>query len=304
LGLVLAIALFAINYSRIELVREGEFGSTYRSNVERPAGDRQALRSVAERVYVLRVNGFVFFGTASGLLERIRKRVEARPIRFLVVDLRRVTGMDSSAVLSVRKVAQLADANGFELVFTGASLTVQQQLSRGAVVGRDGVVRFEPDLDHGLHRCEDLLLEEAGGAPEAPGDELKDMPSGLREYLERRSLAEGEVLIRQGEPPDDLFVLESGRLRVDRTTPDGTAMRLRSMRPGVMVGEVGLYTGVPRTADIVAETPSVVLRLKRASVERMEAADPELAAAVHRWLAVTLADRLTDALRAFDALLD
>ena len=68
--------------------------------------------------------------------------------------------------------------------------------------------------------------------------------------------------------------------------------------------EIALYTGVPRTADVVAETPSVVLRLSRASIEEMERADPELAAALHRWLAATLSVRLNDTLHAFDALLD
>ena len=47
-------------------------------------------------------------------------------------------------------------------------------------------------------------------------------------------------------------------------------MRLRTVLPGVVVGEIAMYTGVPRTADVVAETPSVVLRLSRASIERME----------------------------------
>jgi len=87
-------------------------------------------------------------------------------------------------------------------------------------------------------------------------------------------------------------------------TPEGTRMRLRTMRPGVVVGEVGMYTGVPRTADVVAETPCVVLRLSRASIEQLEADEPELAAALHRWLARTLADRLGDTLQGFDALLD
>jgi SulP family sulfate permease len=305
-GLVLAIALFAVNYSRIELVREVPFGTTYRSNVDRPLGERTALEALSERVQVLLVNGFVFFGTASGLLERIRKRVEAGPLRFLLIDLRRATGMDSSAVLSFRKVTQLAEANGFELVFTGVSDRVRGQLRRGGVDASEGVVRFEPDLDRGLQRCEEGLLEGADLALGAEG--LSDMPAGLPSrlstYVERRSLPEGTLLIHQGDPPDDIFVLESGQLRVELLTPDGTRMRLRTVRPGVVVGEVALYLGVPRTADVVAETQSVVLRLSRASIDQMEADDPELAAALHRWLARTLAERLTDTMRAFDALLD
>jgi SulP family sulfate permease len=112
------------------------------------------------------------------------------------------------------------------------------------------------------------------------------------------------VLIRQGDPPDDLFVLESGRLRVEMITSEGMRMRLRTVRSGVVVGEIALYTGVPRTADVVAETPSVVLQLSRSSIERMEAEEPETAASLHRWLATMLAERLTDSQRAFSALLD
>ena len=176
IGLVMAIVLFAINYGRTELVHEVAFGPTYRSNVDRPPDEREALRTLGERVQILRVSGFVFFGTASGLLERIRKRVEGGSLRFLVVDLRRVTGMDSSAVMSFRKVVQLAQANGFELVFTGVPEPVKAQLARGGVVASDGVVRFEPDLDRGLQRCEDGLLDEpatlwprTGRARRSPG---------------------------------------------------------------------------------------------------------------------------------------
>jgi sulfate permease, SulP family len=304
-GLVLAFVMFAINYSRIELLREVAFASPYRSNVDRPTNERRALQELAGRVQILLVNGFVFFGTASGLLERIRKRVEGASLRFLLIDLHRVTGMDSSAVMSFRKVAQLAEANGFELVFSGVSDVVRQQLQRGGIVPSDGVVRFEPDLDHGLERCEVGLLQGQGQAPASDGssDGLGGLPVRLQAYLERQTLPEGTVLIRQGDPPDDLYILESGRLRVEMMTPEGTRMRLSSMSSGVVVGEVALYLGSPRTADVVAETASVVLRLSRASIERMEVAEPALAAALHRWLAETLAERLTDEKRAFEALL-
>ena len=136
------------------------------------------------------------------------------------------------------------------------------------------------------------------------GDGLSGLPPHLEPYLERRSLDEGTVLIQQGDRPDDVFVLESGRLRVELVTPEGERMRLSTVRPGVMVGEVALYTGLPRTADVIAEVPSVVLELSRDSIERLEAEEPETAAALHRWLATTLAVRLTDAQRVNSELLD
>jgi len=194
-------------------------------------------------------------------------------------------------------------------VFTGASDPVRTQLGRGGVVEVDGVVAFEPDLDRGLQRCEDVLLsEDAAAAPVASedghGEAPARMPPGLRSHLERVELPEGTVLIRQDEQPDDVFVLESGRLSVEVTTPEGTRMRLRTIRPGAVVGEIALYSGVPRTADVVAETPSVVLRLSEASIEQMEASNPELAAALHRWLAETLAERLDSTAKALEALFD
>lgn len=308
IGLVLAVVLFAINYGRVELVHEVAFGTMYRSNVDRPPRDRAALQALADHVQILRVSGFMFFGTASGVLDRVRARLAAGPLRFLVIDLRRVTGIDASAVISLLKVAQLAEANGFELVFAGVSDRAQGQLHRGGVAAADGIVRFESDLDHGLQRCEDRLLEGEGvGLPAGTVGWMKglaELPPNLMTYVEREALPEGSVLIHHGDPPDDLFVLESGRLKVELLMPDGTTMRVSTVRAGVVVGEVALYTGTPRTADVVAETPSVVLRLSRASIARMEAEDPDTAAALHRWLATMLSERLTDSQRAFSALLD
>jgi SulP family sulfate permease len=309
IGLVLAVVLFAISYGRIELVREVAFGETYRSNVDRPPTERAELRGLSDRVQILRVSGFVFFGSTNRLLERIRRRVEeTTPPRFLVIDLRRVTGVDSSAVVSFVKMTRLAEAVGSEIVFTAASDPVREQLARGGVVESDGLVSFEPDLDRGLQRCEDALLsapsltEAKREHPAAAGPEA--LPPGLAAHLERVSLPEGTVLLHQDDPPGDVYVLESGRLGVETVTPEGTRLRLRTLRPGVVVGEITLYTGIPRTADVVAEVPSVVLRISRASIERLEAEEPELAAALHRWLATTLAERLTDTMRTFDVLLD
>ncbi|HEX6332384.1 MAG TPA: SulP family inorganic anion transporter [Actinomycetota bacterium] len=304
-GLVLAVVLFAISYGRVELVREVAFAQGYHSNVDRPAAERAALRALGDRVQILRVRGFVFFGSANGVLEHIRRRAESGTLRFLLIDLSRVTGVDASAVATFVKAVGLAEARGFELVFAGASDRVRRQLARGGVSELDGVVAFELDLDRGLQRVEDGLLATLPATPAGEGSDggPAGMPEGLSDHLERLELAEDEVLIRQDEPPTGVFVLESGRLRVEMNTPDGRRMRLRSVLPGVVVGEVALYTGAARTADVVAETPSVVLRLSRASMNQIASQDPALAAALHRWLATTLAERLGDTLRAVDALL-
>jgi SulP family sulfate permease len=311
-GLVASGILFAFNYSRVELVRQVEFGTTYRSNVARPPAERQALGKLADRVLVLRVNGFAFFAVATGLVERVRRRAKTGRLRFLLIDLGRVTGIDTSVVMAFTNVALLAKAGGFELLLCGANDDVRGKLRRGGVMPVDGVVRFEPDLDRGLERIEDAFLQarQEVVAPtravssDGAGDPLSGLPERFARYLERQTVPQGTVLIRQGEPPGDLYVLESGRLNVETTTLEGTRIRLSSVSPGVIVGEVAMYLGGPRTADVVAETPCVVLRLSGASLERIETEDPELAAALHRRLAEYLAERVSDSLRMFDVILD
>jgi sulfate permease, SulP family len=133
------------------------------------------------------------------------------------------------------------------------------------------------------------------------GDRL---PAGLAAYMERVAVGEGTVVLRQDEPPGDLYVLEEGRLSVEMLTPEGRGMRLGTLRPGVVVGELAFYTGAPRIADVVAETPCVVLRCTREQIARIEADDPAAAIALHRWFAETLAGRLRETMETFDPLLD
>ena len=96
LGLVLAVVLFAVGRGDVVLAvlleLEGEeVAGIEPLEVERELGavGGGLEHHLGERVAVLRLNGFVFFGSASALIERIRKRVEASPLRFLVMDLRR-----------------------------------------------------------------------------------------------------------------------------------------------------------------------------------------------------------------------
>ena len=308
LGLVLAVLLFLLSYGRVELVREVPFGETYHSNVDRPTEERAELWTAADRVQILRISGFVFFGSTNHLLELVRRRIEEAAPRFLVIDLRRVTGVDSSAVASFAKVIRLAEAHGFDVIFTSASERVRTQLARGGVDEVEGLVAFEPDLDRGLQRVEDALLSAPGladaKAEHPAGASPIGRPPALATHVERMGLERGDVLIHQDDPPGDVYVLESGRLVVETTTPEGVRMRLRTLRPGVVVGEVTLYMDVPRTADVLAEVPSVVLRIGREDIERLEREQPELAATLHRWLATQLAERLTDTIGVVDALLD
>jgi SulP family sulfate permease len=84
----------------------------------------------------------------------------------------------------------------------------------------------------------------------------------------------------------------------------GRDSRVGTIQPGTVVGEIGFYLGKPRTASVVATQPGVVYRLSLSAFRRLEADHPQIAAALHQWIANILAERLSDNVSTLQALLD
>jgi CRP-like cAMP-binding protein len=77
-----------------------------------------------------------------------------------------------------------------------------------------------------------------------------------------RSLPEGAVLCRTGGPGGALFILAEGVLEVTAENQDGVRVRLARVEPGECVGEMSLLTGEPRSADVFARSPVLVLEIR------------------------------------------
>ncbi|HVA08691.1 MAG TPA: peptidase domain-containing ABC transporter [Acidimicrobiales bacterium] len=89
----------------------------------------------------------------------------------------------------------------------------------------------------------------------------------------------GEVIMRESEPPDGLYVLTRGSARV-LTERDGAEVTLRRLEPGTAFGEAALITGGPRTATVRASEPVEALRLGRDAFDAVVALHPEIASAL------------------------
>lgn len=88
------------------------------------------------------------------------------------------------------------------------------------------------------------------------------------EAAERRARVEpmeaGQAIIRQGDEADRFFVLVEGQVEVTQVPAEGGAARvLRRMGKGESFGEIGLLSGVPRTATVTALTPGRLLVLDK-----------------------------------------
>ncbi|HEV2359807.1 MAG TPA: cyclic nucleotide-binding domain-containing protein [bacterium] len=125
----------------------------------------------------------------------------------------------------------------------------------------------------------------------------------LMTYLEKHQVGEGDYLVRQGNPSDAMYFIESGQLTAQVELPDGRITRLRTMRGGTVVGEVPMYIGGVRTASVVALSPSTFYRLSTGKLQEMEHDAPDLAAALHKFIARLPAERLAGLNRTLEAAL-
>ncbi|MFQ5929659.1 MAG: SulP family inorganic anion transporter [Acidobacteriota bacterium] len=308
IGVLIAMVFFAVNYSRVDVMKHVLSGETHRSNVERPGSQQELLQKKGGQILILRLHGFLFFGSANTLFEKVRQRIDAggpgqEPVRYVVLDFQLVKGLDSSAVLSFLKMKQLAQAKHMVLLFTNTSANVHRQLVRaGFFEAVDSVSSSFPDLDRGVEWCENKILESQDVATAGPlsfsmllseifpGQE--DHARRFVSYLEELEVPAGHFLFRQGESAGDLYFIASGQLSALLESTGGEPIRLRTMGSGTLVGEMGLYTAAARSASVKAEQPSTLYRLSSEKLNEMQEHDPEVASAFHRFVARLLASRL------------
>ncbi len=306
LGIVSACVTFAINSSRIRLIKLGLSRSDYASRVDRPSSQSEELLRHGSGIQIMWLHGFVFFGSANRLLQQIKTVVAAQGhgvCRMVLLDLRQVLGIDSTAVLSLIKLRHFAEAEGIVIAVSGLSVPVERSLRVGGFLApeHESIVRAFADLDGALEWCEDKLLAEYMSREEAlrSADEWlareigsRDLFARLVSYLETVEYRPGESMFTQGEPSDSLYLLYSGRVSVYYAPLDGEPVRLRSMIRHTVIGEMGLYRGVPRGATVRVDQPAIAYRLTREALDQLEADEPALAHAFHKFIIRTMSARL------------
>ena len=161
-------------------------------------------------------------------------------------------------------------------------------------------IRHFAELDAGAEWCEMAVVNARRAAPVESGEVIRDWlraevgasADTLLQYLQRRTLAAGEVLCRQGQPADDMYFIESGRVAIELNVAGAGARRLRTLGAKTLLGEMGLYRSALRSADVVVEEAAVFYQLNITAMGEIEAAHPEVAARFHAMVVKAVADRL------------
>ena len=98
-------------------------------------------------------------------------------------------------------------------------------------------------------------------------------------------LAPGEVLIREGDPADSLYILVSGRLRVLVRQPDGAEATVSEVGRNEVVGEMSIISDEPRSATVIAIRDSELLSFSRENFEHIVEKHPRAMLKIARLIA-------------------
>jgi CRP-like cAMP-binding protein len=119
-----------------------------------------------------------------------------------------------------------------------------------------------------------------------------DVLESLRDKAVVRSLARNDVLFRQGDASDALYVVQDGRIAIATQSGDGRESVIAVLEEGGLFGELPLFDEEPRIADARALTDSHVVELAYEPVRAILSEKPELLWIIVRLLVVRL--RATD----------
>ncbi len=301
-GILIAVLDFQVKYGRLNVIKAELSGRDFRSDVERSSRADGILREVGERVVTFEIQGFIFFGTAIGLLEHVRERIGAstQKIEFVILGFANVDGLDAAAHFALRKLKTFAKMQHICLLYSGLNSGAAKDLQAANILGEDDLSRCFATTAMAVEWVENRLLEQAGwdDVPISAKDALvsvigeRDKAMALLPYFTIRDIRAGDTVFRQGDEDYDTILLVRGTLSAHLDLGGGRSVRLRKFLPGTLTGEMAFYTDRKRSASLMADTDATIGVISGASLLRLSRDQPAVAAEFHQMAARLMAQRI------------
>jgi SulP family sulfate permease len=296
LGIVVACVLFVVDYGRVSCIKTEFTGASLTSRLERGVETGSLLKAHGDRIFGVCLQGYLFFGSANRMVNRVREQLSPQ-VQFVLIDFRRVQGMDASTSQSFVKLCQICEQQGVTLLMAGIPDSARLPIQRAYAMG--GAIREFDTLDDAMEWSENILLAELLPAQGAP-----DWHQGFREHfgeahwahlcsrLQTADLDTGTLLFGKGDAGDCMYFIEHGQVSISVPLSGTENVRLRAFGSGTIVGEMSLYTGQQRTADVRTDSPTRVHKLSLQQLRELEVDAPAVAMQLHNYVVNMLASRL------------
>ena len=165
IGILLACVSFVLQASQVSAIRGKLYGGVANSTVRRHPIQNRFLRNAGQQIHVMKLAGYLFFGTIVGVENTIRTLLDEsfsqKPIRFLVLDLFSVDGVDFSAAEAFARINRILQVKDVQLVVCGltAEGDVRKSLGSVGLFEEDFGVQYFVSLNSALEHCENELLK-------------------------------------------------------------------------------------------------------------------------------------------------
>ena len=167
-GILLACVSFVLQTSQVSAIRGSLPGSVANSTVRRHAIQNRFLQEAGRQIYVMKLAGYLFFGTIVGVETKIRELLadsfQIQSIRFLVLDLHSVDGIDFSAAEAFTRINRILKSKDILMIICGNSMDgdIGRSLCNVGLFdteNREEEVQYFASLNSALEYCENYLLK-------------------------------------------------------------------------------------------------------------------------------------------------
>jgi glutaminase len=250
-----------------------------------------ALREYGSSIKIYELQGDLTFTSTEVVVRNIVQSLDS--MHFAILDMKRVMSINSAASKLLCDLVRSMIAQHVYLVFSHTD--IHEAFSRELHEMTGLAVLSSPlifdDNDFALEWCEDQLLTQkmvlhcpAEAIPLAEHPLCRGLTtqqlSHLHRYLCRVTFHAGDMVLKRGEPPDNMYLLMKGEVSTSVQLPSGKLKRLSLFSAGAIFGEMAFIDQLPRSADVRADTDVECYALSREHFDCLSQADPDLRASL------------------------
>jgi sulfate permease, SulP family len=309
IGTAVTILFFLFRMSK-SVIRRSYRCDAVHSRKTREPRQTAVLGDHGVKILVVELEGPLFFGTAENLADHIESALRAQT-EYLILDMRRVNEIDSTGAKIILQTHDRLTRNGKFLLISNYEERPRlahflQDMGVIAAVTRN---RLFHDTDRAIEWAEDhLILHELGdtglGAefPFGQLDVFAHMDDSelavIKSVLVRRVYSKGEIVFREGEAGQELFIIAKGTASVHlRLAGTGRNTRLLTFAPGTVFGELALLDQEARSATVESDEELICFVLAQETFTALTQANPSIAIKLLTNLGRELSSRLRRANR-------
>ena len=303
-GIAISAFLFLTQMSK-SIVRNIYSGAKIHSKRQRSVDTMEVLSVHGDQVAIIELEGPVFFGSTDALVHAIDVLV-ARGGKYIILDMKRIKGVDvSGARALVQTYTQMRRQDVtivFSYLYPGTEF--RAYLNDLGLLQTVAAEHIFVDTDQALEYCEDLLLARLNTDHEYDETILLQKALGIRdvdsavvqqlnEYMTEETYRAGELLCRQGDPGDAMYIITKGL--IDVTIPilgTNRKRRLGTLGPGTIFGEMSLLDQGKRSADVEVKEDLTCYKITIGHLEELKEEHPGVALLILDTLSKVLVARV------------